>query len=62
MEGLIKNTSLKKLRLHLREYERADDGGIIFKNGPTFYLIFKITNPATIIGVSNLKDETENQL
>ena len=54
----IKNTYIKKLRLHQGEYEWADNGGIISNYVPTMlYLILKSINPATGIGFSNLKDE-----
>ena len=56
----IKNKYLKKLRLHLREYERTYYGGLIRNDVTTMlYLIFKIINPATRIFVSNLKYEIE---
>ena len=52
----IKNISLNKLRLHQREYEWADTGGLIRNDGPTMiYLIFKSINPAKMIAVSTLK-------
>ena len=56
IDGSIKNISLNKLRLHQREYEWADTGGIIRNDGPTMiYLIFKRINPDTMIAVSTLK-------
>ena len=56
IEGSIKNTSLKKIRLHRGEYEWANAGGIMINYGPTIlYLLFKSTNQATRIGVSNIK-------
>ena len=58
IEGSIKNTPLKKLRLHRREYEWSDAGGTIRNDGPTMsYLLFKSTNPSTRICISNLKDK-----
>ena len=40
------------------EYEWTDDGGLMGNKEPTMiYIIFKSINPATSIGVSNLKDE-----
>ena len=60
IEGSITKTSLKKLRLHRGEYKWTDAGGLIRNNGPNMiYLIFKIINPDTRIGVSNLKDEID---
>ena len=50
----------KKIRLHHKEYECTDAGVLIRNYGTIFiYLILKIINPATSIGVSNLKDEIE---
>ena len=60
IEGSITKKYPKKLRLFQGEYERSDAGGLIRNDGPTMlYPIFKIINPATRIGVSNLKDEIE---
>ena len=60
IEGSIKKTSLKKLRLHSGVYEWTDAGRLIRNDGPNIlYLIFKIINSATSIGVSNLKYEIE---
>ena len=56
--GSITNTSLKKLSLHWREHEWSDTGGLIRNYGPTMiYILFKRTNLATSIDVSNLKSE-----
>ena len=53
-------TSLSKLRIHQREYQWYDYGGIISIYIPTMiYLLFKIINTSTRIGVSNLKYETD---
>ena len=50
IEGSITKISFKKLRLHRREYEWADTGGIIRNYGPTMiYLLLKIINPAKSI-------------
>ena len=58
MEGSITKTYLQKIRLYREEYEWADAEGFISNYGPTMlYLLFKIINPATIIGISNLKCE-----
>ena len=60
--GSIINTSLQKIRLHRGEYKRTDAGGLIRNDWPTIiYLIFKSTNPATMIVVSNVKDETDKE-
>ena len=57
IEGSIKNNSLNKLSLSRVCYERADNGGLMRNYGPTMiYLLFKIINPYTSIGVSNLKN------
>ena len=57
-EDSIANTLLKKLRIHQMEYKWDDNGYIIMNYGPTMiYLIFKIINLDTRIGVSNLKGE-----
>ena len=57
IEVSITKTYTKKFRLHCREYKLTYDGGIISNYGPTvLYLILKIINPATRVGVSNLKD------
>ena len=56
IQGSITKTSLKKLRLHRGVYECTYTGGIISNYVPTMlYLLLKIINPATRIGVSNLK-------
>ena len=58
IEGSVTKTPLNKLSINLGEYELSDTGVIIRNYGPTMiYLLFKIINPATRIGVSNLKDE-----
>ena len=60
IEGSITKTSLKKLGLRRREYERAYTGGIKSNNGPTMiYLLLIRINPDMRIVVSNLKDEIE---
>ena len=60
IEGSITKTYLKKLRLHIREYEWIDSVSIISNYGSAMiYLIFKIIKPGTRIGVSNLKDDIE---
>ena len=52
----ITRTYIKKLRLHLGQYEWSDDGGIIRNDVHTIlYLLFKSINPDTNIGVSTLK-------
>ena len=58
IEGSITKASIKKLGLNRGEYESAGSGVIISNYLPTIlYLPFKIINPDTRIGVSNLKDE-----
>ena len=58
--GSITKTSLKKLRLHLREFEWKYAGGPISNDVPTIIeLIFKTINTSTIISVSNLKYDIE---
>ena len=58
IDGSIIKTSLNKLRLHCGEYECAEAGGILSNDGHTMlHIIFKSINPATRIGVLNLKDE-----
>ena len=58
IEGSITKTSIKKLRIHQGEYEWANARGLMINDGPTMiYLLFKNTNPATSIGVSNLRDQ-----
>ena len=58
--GSITKTLLKKLRLDLREYKWSGARGLIRNIVPAMlYLLFKIINPDTRIGVSNLKDEIE---
>ena len=58
----IKNTLLRKLWLHLREYEWDDDWCLISNDVPIIlYLIFRSINPDNIIGVSNLNDETKKE-
>ena len=60
IEESITKTSLKKLRLHHREYEWTDDGGLIRNDRTTMiYLTFQSINPATRIGVSNLNYEID---
>ena len=60
IEVSIINTSLKKPRIHWREYEWEYSEGIIRNNIPTMlYLLLKSNSPDTRIGVSNLKDEIE---
>ena len=60
IEVSITKTSLIKIRLFQREYEWADDGSIIRNDVSTMlYILFKRINPATRIGVSNLKDEID---
>ena len=55
IEDSITKISLNTFRLHRGEYEWDDTGGIISNYGPTMlYILFKITNPAKMIGVSNL--------
>ena len=60
IKGSIKNTYIRKLKLHCRKYEQTYDGGLI-RNDATniLYLRFKIINPATRIVVSNQKHEME---
>ena len=56
------NTSVKKLRLHQREYEWADYGGLINNDVPAIiYLLLKSINPETRIGIPNLKYEIEKE-
>ena len=58
IEGSITKTSLNKLRINREEYEWDETGVLIRNYGPTTpELIFKSTNPASRIGVSNLKDK-----
>ena len=60
IEGSITKTDINKLRLHWGEYDWDDSGGLISNNGPNMiYILFKITNLVTRIGVSNLKYEHE---
>ena len=60
IEDSITKTSLKKLRLRIGEYEWDNAGGIIRNHESTIiYLLFKIINPATRIGVSNIIYEIE---
>ena len=60
IKGSIKNTYIRKLRLHCTKYEWRYDGGIIRNDGTTMiYLIFKRINPATRIVFSNLKYEID---
>ena len=48
---------LNKFRIYWRESEWNGDGGTISNDVPTMIdILFKITNTATSIGVSNLKD------
>ena len=56
--GLNYKDILKKIRIHRRQYELADAGGLKSNYGPIMiYLLFKSINLATSIDVSNLKDE-----
>ena len=56
----ITKASRNKLRLHQGEYSWADTGVIINYDEPNMlYLLFKIINLDTRIGVLNLKDEIE---
>ena len=49
-----------KLSIHRKGCEWIDAWGLIRNDGPNnIYLLFKSTNPATRIGVSNLKYEIE---
>ena len=59
IESSIKNTALKKLRLHWSDYEWYDDGGLIRNDGSTHYALFSIKNIQTIYKdfFSNLKDK-----
>ena len=58
IEGSVTKTYHKKLKLHFMKYEWTDSGGIIRNDGTNIiYLTFKSINPATRIGVSNLKYE-----
>ena len=58
--GSIKNTSLNKPRILCNGYDWLGVGGLIRTVGPTIiYLLFKGTNPATRIGVSNIKVKYE---
>ena len=55
IKGSITKTSLDKLIIRQGGYEWTDDEGLISNDGPNIlYLLFKIINPATRIGVSNL--------
>ena len=55
-EDSVTKTSPKKLKLCWGEYEWDNAGGIKINDVTTmFYLLFKIINPDTRIGVSNLK-------
>ena len=56
IEVSISKTYLKKIRLHWGEYECYGAEGITQNDEPTMiYLLFKIINPYTRIGVSNPK-------
>ena len=60
IKGSIKNTYIRKLRLHCTKYEWRYDEWIIRNDGTTMiYLIFKRINPATRIFFSNLKYEID---
>ena len=60
IKGSIKNTYLRKLRLHCREYEWTYYLVIISNDVTTMiYLIFKSINPYTRTGVSKIKYEIE---
>ena len=62
MRDKFSKTYLKKLNIHYKEYEWTDAGGIIMNDLPTIlYPLFKIIEPYTRIGVSNLKDEIEKE-
>ena len=57
IEDSVKNTFFNKLSTHHREYEWSGTGGLKNNYGPTMLdLLFKIINPESSIGVSNLKD------
>ena len=56
IDSSITKTSLKKIRLRQGGYQLAETGGLIINYGPTIlYLLLKIINIDTRIGVSNLK-------
>ena len=58
--GSVKKTSLKKIRLHKGEYDWDDAWVLVMNYGPTMlYLILKFINPASRIGVPNLKYEID---
>ena len=60
IEGHITKQSMKKLRLENRFYEWKGADGTVRNDGPTMlYLLLKSVNPATRIGLSNLKEEIE---
>ena len=60
MRDQLKIYLFKKIRLHHREYTWTDSGVLIRNYGTIFiYLILKIINPATSIGVSNRKGKIE---
>ena len=60
IKGSIKNTYLRKLRLHCREYEwKLCWGDHIYDRITMIYLIFKIIKPDTSIVVSKIKYEIE---
>ena len=57
MEDSITTTSIKKLQFHRGEYVWSDEGCLLSNDGTTMiYLLLKSINPATRIGVSNLKN------
>ena len=56
IEGSITKTYLKKLVIILGEYEWDYSGSLIRNYGPTMlHILFKMINPYTSNGVSNLK-------
>ena len=62
IEVSITDTSLKKLGIHRKEYEWEKSRGLIRSDVPTvIHLLFKIVNPTSSIGVSNLKNEIEKE-
>ena len=58
IEGSIKKTYIKKIRLHRGEYKWANFGDLISNDGPAMvHRLFKSVNLYKRIGVSNLKYE-----
>ena len=56
IDGSTTKTSIKTVRPHRGVFEWTYNEGLITNDGTTIiYLIFKSINPATSIGVSNLK-------